>query len=142
MSSLIDALKCLLLPSAKLSPLERVIFDAVRVKLSTPDAELWAKQLQVINKIHRSPDKREVNLFVMRNGKSEFPRELCFEKDGEFKVAVVDLMAKRSATKLRARVWCVNGHVFSIEYKTSSRVFEEMAQGEWEVSCHIETNPS
>ena len=56
------------------------------------EAELWEKQLAAINKIHRSPDGREMNLYAIRNGKSDFPCELCFGKDGEFKIAVVDLV--------------------------------------------------
>lgn len=137
MSTLIDGLKRIFFPAAKLSPLETSIFDAVQEKLPFCDAEIWKKQLQVVNKIYRSPDRREVNLYVIRHGKSDFPRELCFAKHGEFKVAVVDLTARRSGEKLRARVWCVNGHVFSIEYKTSSRAFEEAAQGKWQTHCHI-----
>lgn len=124
------------------SRLETTIFNAVQLKLSPSNAELWTKQLNAINKIHRSPDGREVNLFVIRNGKADFPRELCYTRGGEFKVAVVDLKAKQSPSKLRARVWCVNGHVFSIEYKTPSTVFEQTAQGEWEVSCYIENQPA
>lgn len=112
-----------------LSRLEAAIFDAVQLKLSPNNSELWAKQLQAVNKIHRSPDGREVN-FVMRNGKADFPRELCFTRSDEFKVGVVDLKAKLSESKLRARVWCVGGHVFSIEYKTPFTVFEQAAQGE------------
>ena len=138
MPSLISSLKGLFTPSAELSRIERAIFDAVREKLQPREAELWEKQLAAINKIHRSPDGREMNLYVMRNGKSDFPRELCFSKDGEFKIAVVDLAANEGAAKLRGRVWCVKGHVFSIEYKTSSKEFERTAQGEWQVHCHIE----
>jgi len=142
MPSLISSLKGLFTPSAELSRIERAIFDAVREKLEPREAELWDKQLSAINKIHRSPDGREMNLYVMRNGTSDFPAELCFAKGGEFKIAVVDIVEKTGAAKLRGRVWCVKGHVFSIEYKTSFKEFESMAQGEWKVHCHIENYPS
>lgn len=138
MPSLISSLKNLFTSSAELSRIERAIFDAVREKLQPREAELWEKQLAIVNKIHRSPDGLEMNLYVIRNGKSDFPRELCFDKDGEFKIAVVDLVANGGAEKLRGRVWCVKGHVFSIEYKTSFKEFERAAQGEWQVHCHIE----
>lgn len=142
MPSLITALKGLFVSSAQLSRLEKTIFDAVREKLQPHEAELWDKQLTAINKIHRSPDGREMNLYVMRNGTSDFPAELCFAKGGEFKIAVVDIVANAGAAKLRGRVWCVKGHVFSIEYKTSFKEFERMAQDEWQVHCHIENYPS
>ncbi|RSZ55171.1 hypothetical protein HF313_22985 [Massilia atriviolacea] len=142
MSALIDMLRSLFRPSAGLSPLEASIFDAVHEQLPPQDAELWRKQLEAVNKIYRSPTEREINLYVIRNGKSNFPRELCFANEEEFKIAVVDLTAGDNEGKLRARVWCVNGHVFSIEYKTSFKVFEEMAQGKWRCKCKILNYPS
>lgn len=142
MYALISKLKGLFVPSAELSRLERTIFDAVRDKLQPREAALWEKQLAAINKVHRSPDGLEMNLYVMRNGKSDFPRELCFDRNEEFKIAVVDITAYGGAGKLRGRVWCVKGHVFSIEYKTSFKEFEKLAQGEWQVHCHIENYPA
>lgn len=139
---MIELLKGLFRPHVAFSRLEVTIFSAVESQLSPGYRELWAKQLQAVNKIHRSPDRKEVNLFVMRNGKSEFPREICFKDGGEYKVAVVDLKSKRTELKLRARVWCVNGHVFSIEYKNPFTDFEQAAQGDWEVNCHIENHPT
>jgi hypothetical protein len=120
------------------------MFNAVREKLNPPEAELWDKQLAVINKIHRSPDGREVNLYAMRSGKPDFPKELCFAKSEEFKIAVVDLedTSPDIKTKLRGRVWCVGGHVFSIEFKSSFKDFEKTAIGEWKVHCHIENYPA
>jgi hypothetical protein len=140
--SLVDTLRSLFFSSAQLSKLERIIFDAVREKLQKGEAEIWDKQLSAVNKIHRSPDGLEMNLYVMRNGRSNFPPELRFVKHNEFKIAVVDVLANVGAAKLRARVWCVNGHVFSIVYKTSFKEFERAAQGEWQVHCHIENYPA
>lgn len=142
MSALIDRLKAAFLPSTKLSPLELSIFDAILEKLPTNDAIVLRKQLKVINRIHRSPATRETYLYVMRNGKPDFPRELAFAKDGEFKMAVVDLTAMQNAQKLRARVWCVGGQVFLIAYKTSPKLFEKAAQGIWKTDCRILNYPS
>lgn len=139
MPPLIGMLKDLFKPSAELSRLERVIFDAVRGELAPREAQLWEQQLAAINRIHRHPEGKEINLYVMRGGKSDFPREICFDKTDEFKIAVVDIEA--GDAKLRGRVWCVNGHVFSIEFKTSFKDFEKNARGEWRVHCHIETPP-
>lgn len=142
MSTLIDMLKALLLPCAKLSPLEMSVLGAVREKLPLHDAELLQRQLDAINRIYRSPDRRETYLYVVRNGKSDFPRALAFAKDGEFKIAVVDLTASENAQQLRARVWCVGGQVFLIAYKTSPKVFEKAAQGKWGTECKILNYPS
>ncbi len=139
MPPLIGILKGLFKPSTELSRVEEVILDAVRSELAPHEAQLWEKQLAAINRIHRDPDGKEINLYVMRGGKSDFPREISFDKTEEFKIAVVDIVADNA--KLRGRVWCVNGHVFSIEYKTSFKEFERVAKGDWKVHCHIETPP-
>lgn len=136
--SFVSAIKGVVFGSESLSKLEASIFGAVYEQLPQRLSDLWIKQFSVINKIHRSPDGKEINLYVIAGGKSSFPMELCFTKRDEFKIAVVDLSANNGAVKLRARVWCVNGHVFSIEYKTSFKDFERQAQGDWQVSCHIE----
>ena len=141
MPSLINAFKSLFGLSAQLSRLEKTILDAVGQKLQEKEAQLWMLQLAAINKIHRSPDGKEVNLWVMRGGKPDFPKELCFGKSEEFKLAVVDVTASAGALTLRGRVWCVGGHVFSIEYKNSFKEFEKSAQGDWRAHCHIENYP-
>lgn len=103
---------------------------------------MWDSQIEVINKVHRSPDGLEVNFYAMRNGESDFPEKLCFTKNDDFKIAVVDVSAGEGKQKLRARVWCVGGHAFSIECKTSFKEFEQATQGEWNAHCHIENYPA
>lgn len=142
MPSLTGLLQKLFCRKAAFSRVEAAIFEAIRSKLSPSDAELLAKQLEAVNKIYRAPGGREVNLYVMRNGKLGFPRELLFPKTGEFKIAVVDFMAKEGAKKLRARVWCVGGHIFLIAYKTSPEEFEKVTQGKWKAECKILNYPS
>jgi hypothetical protein len=142
MPPLIDALKSLFGASTQFSKLEKTIFDAVGKKLQEKEAQLWNGQLAANNKIHRSPDGKEINLYVIRGGKSDFPKELCFAKAEEFKIAVVDIAANAGALKLRGRVWCVGGHVFSIEYKNSFKDFERSAQEDWQVHCCIEEYPA
>jgi len=72
----------------------------------------------------------------------DFPQALRFGNSEEFKIAVVDVTANAGALTLRGRVWCVGGHVFSIEYKNSFKEFEKSAQGDWQVHCHIENYPT
>ena len=123
------------------SKLEESIFNSVEQKLDKGFEVIFKNQLAAINKIHRSPDFLEVNLYVVRNGKSDFPKELCFDRDDEFKLAVVDLQAAAVDAKLQANIWCVNGHVFSIEYKSSCRDFERAAKDKWQVKCQIQSKP-
>lgn len=126
----------------KPSSVESAILDSVRRELRESEARLWNAQIAAINKVHRSPDGKEVNFWAIRRGRVDWPKELCFDRPEEFKIAVVDVSANGGALKLRGRVWCVHGHLFSIEYKTSFRAFEESVQGDWNTHCHIESYPT
>lgn len=141
MLSLLNSIRRLFKFQAELTILERTILNAVQKKLRPQDAELWGKQVAAINKIYRSPDGKEMAMYVISRGRSEFPKVLCFSNLSEFKIAVVDLASKDGGAKLRGRVWCVNGHVFSIEYNKSCKDFERNAFSEWCISCHIEMQP-
>lgn len=140
--SVFNLIKSLFLAQAEFSRLEKIIFDSVREKLHDDEIELWDRQLAAVNRIHRSPDGLEINLYSMRNGKSDFPKDICFANKKEFKIAVVDIKDNDNKATLRGRIWCVNGHVFSIEYKTSFKEFEKIANGQWLTSSHIESSPS
>lgn len=94
MSTLIKVLKNLLNANAVLSRLEVEILGTIQRSLTPESAELWAKQISAINRIHRSPDGKEVNFFAMQNGKAKFPPDVCYKRTEEFKVAVVDITAK------------------------------------------------
>lgn len=139
---MINTLKSLFGLSVQLSELEETFFKAVGKKLHEKEARLWSGQLAAINKVHRSPDGKEVNVWAMHGGMSQFPKELCFGKSEEFKIAVVDITSSEGPLTLRGRVWCVGGHVFSIEYDNSLKEFEKSTQGEWQVNCHIENYPA
>lgn len=139
--SMIDAIKQFFGVSPRLSVLENSIFAAVQEGLRPMEAQQWSAQLALINRIHRSPDAKEVNVWCMRGGKAGFPREVCFKEEGVFKIAVVDVTAIAGQASLRARIWCAEGHVFSIEYKRSFKDFEAEAGTEWHVQCHIEHHP-
>lgn len=139
--SLIDSIRRLFGLPIELSALELAIFDSVAHELREGEATLWRAQVAAINRVHRSPDGKEANFWVIRGGRSDFPEELCFERSEVFKIAVVDVSAKTSKDSLRARVWCVDGHLFSIEYKRSFRGFEKSAGRDWRLHCHIVSYP-
>ncbi|MCW5221559.1 hypothetical protein D5041_17925 [Verminephrobacter aporrectodeae subsp. tuberculatae] len=129
--------------SAHLSMLEKTIFNAVHEKLQPREAELWNKQVAAINKIAIDPEESEVNFFVMRDGKPDFPPELCFTKRRKIKIADFDIEAKTGTAKLRGCVWCMKGYVFSIEYRNNISEFERAAQDKWHVvRCQIVNYPA
>jgi hypothetical protein len=101
------------------SKLESTNFDALVRELDSVRATTLKRQLAAVNRVHRSPDSEEVNLFVIRKGKSDFPPDLCFENRDEFNIGAVDIRAA-NGVKLQADVWCVHGHIFSIEDQSSA----------------------
>jgi len=140
--SLLNVFKRLFDPRQRPFRLETAILDSIGPELPEGDALLWNAQVAAINKVHRSPDGKEVNFWVIQAGRADFPREICFARTEEFKIAVVDLTADDIKLALRARVWCVGGHLFSIEYNRSLSEFERMADGGWKIHCHIESYPA
>jgi hypothetical protein len=143
MSSVIAALKTIFVAKQKFSKLESAIFSAVREQLTGDTLQLWDQQIAAINKIQRLPDGLEVDFYPMKVGKPNFAPEIAFQDRSEdFHLATVDVLATKVKAKLRARVWCVEGHLFMLKYLTSYKDFERIAQSEWQVYCHIENYPN
>lgn len=110
-----------------LSPLDKLILDAVRARLDATSSVLWDKQVSEINKVQRLPDGVEVNFYRMRKGKVSFDPAIAFpNKSEELLIANVTLNLIGSQAPLIAEVWAVNGYLFSIEYRGGSRYFEEV----------------
>ena len=128
MPSLKSLLSSLFGSSNRLSDLETRILDCVRARLDERIAVLWDKQVQAINKVQRLPDGVEVNLYRMKGGRPTFDADLAFpNKTEELPLAKAEIKLANAAQKLVARVWCVNGFLFMIEYEVSVKYFEEAA---------------
>ncbi|WP_051319267.1 hypothetical protein [Chitinimonas koreensis] len=126
--SLIDLLLKLLRRGTSLSSLEQLVLDAVRARLPEPLSVRWDEQVRTINKVQRLPDGVEVNFYRMKDGRPSLDEALAFpNRTEELLIAEVrielDLLPRHA--KLSARVWCVKGFLFSIEYAGSSKYVEE-----------------
>ncbi len=131
----------------ELSELERVILDAVRRCLDPEMAAIWDKQLQAVNKIQRLPDGVEVNFYRMQKGKASFDPAIAFpNKKEELLLAKVTLNVEGADQRLEADVWTVRGFMFSIEYGSGSKYFEEILGAEprpkVDVACQLQSDPS
>ena len=127
---------------SRLSDIEKMVLDCVRDHLDARIAKLWDSQVQAINKVQRLPEGVEVNFYRMKGGRPSFDEELAFpNKTTELLVAKVRLGLPNMQGKLTAKVWCVKGFVFSIEYDGSVSYFEEAAgmdpRPEFKVSCEL-----
>lgn len=126
---------------ARLSAVEKLVLDCVRARLDAQLVTLWDRQLQAINKVQRLPEGVEVNFYRMKNGHPDFDASLVFpNKTTELLLAQVQLELP-GLGKLTAKVWCVKGFVFSIEYQGSVSYFEEAAgmvpQPEFHLDCEL-----
>ena len=131
--------------SARLSDLEKLILDSVKVCLNTEDSIQWDRQVQAINKIQRLPEGVEINFYRMKNGHPTFDTELAFSnKTEELQIAKLEIRLADIRPKLVAKVWCVKGFLFSIEYEGSSNYFEEAAglneSSKLHIDCQLTAN--
>ena len=127
---------------SRLSGIEKMVPKCVRDQLSTRMAELWDAQILAINKIQRLPEGIEVNFYRMKGGRPNFNEALAFpNKTEELLVANVHVELPGMQKKLTAKLWCVKGFIFSIEYDGSVSYFEEAAgmepRPEFILSCEL-----
>ena len=128
MSPLKSLLGALFGVSNRLSNLERRILNCVRSHLDGQLAGLWDKQVESINKVQRLPEGVEVNFYRMKGGRPTFESEMAFpNKTEELQLAKLEMKLPNTPQKIVARVWCVKGFLFSIEYEGSVSYFEEAA---------------
>jgi hypothetical protein len=100
---------------------------------------LWDKQVGAINKVQRLPDGVEVNFYRMKGGRPTFVPEIAFPNmTEELQLAKVEVKLSTPAQKLVARVWCVKGFLFSIEYEGSASYFDEAAGLDNEMQLKID----
>lgn len=124
-----------------MSALEKIILDCVESHLDAPLRESWHRQIQAINKIQRLPESVEVNFYRMKSGHPSFDEDLAFpNKTTELLIAEVQIELSGMG-KLNAKVWCVKGFLFSIEYGGSVSYFEEAAgmkpQPAFKLTCKL-----
>lgn len=132
---------------AQLSAVENAVLGCIRGQLDSDMVKLWDGQVQAINKIQRLPEGVEVNFYRMKNGRPSFPTELSFpNKVKELLLANVRIEVPDLKGNLGAKVWCVEGFLFSIEYAGSVSYFEEVAgmdpRPQFKVSCELVANLS
>lgn len=117
----------------RLSNFEWTILNLVRKDLSEDVKLLWDKQISTINKIGRAPEGIEVNFYRMSSGQPTFNKHISFpNKSAELLVAEVSVRIEDS-DELSAKIWCLNGFLFSIEYDRCPDYFEEAAGMETDI---------
>lgn len=124
-----------------LSELEKLILGCVRECLAEPIVTLWDKQVEAINMVQRLPDGVEADFYRLKGGRPSFDEKLSFpNKTTELLIANVWVELANTG-KLTAKLWCVKGFLFSIEYEGSIKYFDEAAgmdpKPAFKLSCEL-----
>ncbi|WP_143133410.1 hypothetical protein [Pseudoduganella namucuonensis] len=82
------------------------------------------RQAEVVNKVQRLSNGKEVNLYQIRYGKPAFDDDLRFPNaPDEALLANVTLSRSNSPAKLRAEVWLAKGRLFSLVFNVPPSQF-------------------
>lgn len=121
---MLDQLRALLGGSASFYPYESRILEEVKSRLGEESRTRFERQIQVINKVQRLADGKEVNLYQMRHGKPAFDDSLRFPNTADEELlATITLSGANSGGKLKADVWLANGRLFSLTFNRSPKQF-------------------
>lgn len=107
-----------------LYPFEEAILQSVVAQMDDVAGLRLKRQIDVMNKVQRIGDGREVNLYCMKNGKPAFDDSLRFPNaPAESMLASVVVRLPDNESKLTAKVWLAEGRLFSIEFTTPPKKF-------------------
>lgn len=110
----------------KLTPLESRVISAVSGKLPSAVKQLFDAQMDQVNRIQRLSSGKEASFYTLRRGKPSLEERFLFPLRTESLLATVHLSLGQDKKPLRAEVWLVNGHVFSVDFnKTPGKPSEE-----------------
>jgi hypothetical protein len=113
----------------QLYPFEVRVIEAIKSRLDSAGAARLQGQVDVINKVQRLTDGKEVNLYRVAHGKPAFDDSLRFpEAAEEALLATVHLAHPDGPAKLKAEAWLANGRLFSLLFdKPPKRFFAGQA---------------
>ena len=107
-----------------LYPFETRIIEVVKSRLDDGAASKLQRQIEVINKIQRLTDGKEVNLYQMRRGKPAFDDSLRFPYTAdEALLASVIQTRLDQPLKLKVEVWLVKGRLCSLVFNHAPKEF-------------------
>lgn len=103
------------------TPIERAVLFAIGKLLDEPFAATYREQLSLPNEVQRLANGKECNFYIKRLFQlKEWPENLALPKIArEYLLGIVTLQHRDSKAEARARVYVVDGHVFSVTFDRS-----------------------
>lgn len=95
------------------TPWEEKVVAAVEGGLAPKHQGVLRAQLAAVNKVQRILGWREIDFYVMREGRVDWSGVPLFLDEGEFSLATV--CTRVGTERFETQVWCVGGHIFSLE---------------------------
>jgi hypothetical protein len=109
---------------ASFYPFESRILEELKSRLGDESSTRLQRQIEVINKIQRLSDGKEVSLYQMRYGKPAFDDSLRFPNAAdEALLASVYLKEPDKRAQLKVEVWLARGRLFSLVFNKSPKLF-------------------
>ncbi|HWQ91721.1 MAG TPA: hypothetical protein VN673_08620 [Clostridia bacterium] len=100
----------------RLTAVESRVISAVSGKLPPAAKQLFDAQMDRVNRIQRFSSGKEANFYTLKRGKPSLEERFLFPLRTETLLATVHLNLDQDKKPLRADVWLVNGHVFSVDF--------------------------
>ncbi|MGB7159654.1 MAG: hypothetical protein WBD40_16425 [Tepidisphaeraceae bacterium] len=111
------------LRSNRLNRLEALLLDSLIGKLPREAADLLRLQISDINKIQRIVRGTEVDFFAMKRGRVAWEESHLFPCRQERKLATATVFSHEVQLRLKAELWIVDGHIFSIQFGAEPEVW-------------------
>ncbi len=121
---MLGLLKSLFRKDDDFHPFERTLFEEVKSFLSRESGVMLQRQIDMINRMHRSSDGRELRFSSVRHGQRHFDDRLRFPvAANESLLASARLGMPGKRRKLKAEIWLENGRVALLRYDRSPEHF-------------------
>jgi hypothetical protein len=101
----------------RLMPLEEALLRILHDQLGPPATDVLNKQIQLVNHVQRFiGGSRDVDLYRLRHGKSDYSEMPLFPNHRESKLATIKYRTGKGLQSNRMDFWLVKGHLFSLTY--------------------------
>jgi|LakMenE01Jun11ns_1017448.scaffolds.fasta_scaffold8958985_1 hypothetical protein len=112
--------------TANINALESSVIEAIAESLPDASAKVLRVQVQLINKVQRLDQDREVDLYRIEKGKIVFPENALFaNQSDEFELARLKVTDTETGHGTNAVVSLVKGRLFCIEFSHDPRDLKE-----------------
>lgn len=113
--------------TSRFSDFERLVLSHVATELPADLQERFQRRIEAVNLVQRINGGREVNCFVMSNGKPTLDLATRIDFEVGEKLLAKFAIDARPGTENTGKIWLVDGNLFSIEFDQATEHAEPSA---------------